>query len=77
MTRELPFNVPYPAKTALIRSFQTSWEQKSQACFDRIQRQFRVTLTQIMHAQLGRFKKLEVKVEYVMVTLPLLPMLCS
>lgn len=68
VTRELPFNVPYPAKTALIRSFQTSWEQHSHACFDRIERQFRVTLTQIMRAQLGRFKKLEVKVECVIVT---------
>ena len=68
VTRELPFNVPYPAKTALIRSFQTSWGQHSHACFDRIERQFRVTLTQIMHAQLGRFKKLEVKVECATVT---------
>lgn len=57
--------MPYPAKTALIRSFQASWEQQSQACFELVQRQFRVTLTQVMRARLGRFKKLEVKVECV------------
>ncbi|KAH9928963.1 P-loop containing nucleoside triphosphate hydrolase protein [Fomitopsis serialis] len=62
-TRELPFNVPYPAKTALIRSFQATWEQASIDCFERIQRYFRYILSQLIRSRFGRFKKLESTVD--------------
>ncbi|TFY58284.1 hypothetical protein EVJ58_g6511 [Rhodofomes roseus] len=69
MTRELPFNVPYPAKTALIRSFQTKWEQACLDCFENVQGHFKHTLAQLIHSRFGRFANLENKVDAVVMEL--------
>ncbi|KAH9909434.1 Dynamin central region-domain-containing protein [Fomitopsis serialis] len=69
MTRELPFNVPYPAKTLLIQRFQETWERECFACFEKIQRLFNRTLSQLMRDRFGRFRHLESQIEAAVMSL--------
>ncbi|KAH9843658.1 P-loop containing nucleoside triphosphate hydrolase protein [Rhodofomes roseus] len=68
-TRELPFNVPYPAKTTLIRRFQKTWEDECISCFENIQRHFRLTLSQLINRRFQRFKNLAGKIDAAIVSL--------
>ena len=53
VTRELPNNIPYPAKRSLIRNFQQTWLPHTTACFDRVS--FKSTLTELIRQQLSNW----------------------
>lgn len=44
ITRELPFNVPFRAKVALVEQFYADWHRYCQTCFDSI---YGATLTEL------------------------------
>ncbi|KAI0759259.1 P-loop containing nucleoside triphosphate hydrolase protein [Trametes elegans] len=59
VTRELPNNIPYPAKRSLIHDFQQTWALHTTACFDRVQRSFKATLTELIRHRFERFSHLK------------------
>ncbi|CCL98324.1 uncharacterized protein FIBRA_00318 [Fibroporia radiculosa] len=58
ITRELPNNVPYPAKVSLILDFQGSWENLVQCCFQRVYAEYDATVSVLMTNQFGRYENL-------------------
>ncbi|KZT66613.1 hypothetical protein DAEQUDRAFT_714663 [Daedalea quercina L-15889] len=54
-TRELPNNVPYPAKLALIKQFQSSWGILCQEVFDTVQRDFKEMLSELSKEKFDRY----------------------
>ncbi|KAK0211639.1 P-loop containing nucleoside triphosphate hydrolase protein [Armillaria fumosa] len=56
VTRELPNNVPFDAKVALITSFQHSWPASVKSCFDDVRNTVLNTLLSCVdHERLGRY----------------------
>ncbi|KAK0496696.1 P-loop containing nucleoside triphosphate hydrolase protein [Armillaria luteobubalina] len=56
ITRELPNNVPFDAKVALITSFQHSWPASVKSCFDDVRNTVLNTLLDCVdHERLGRY----------------------
>ncbi|KAK0463456.1 P-loop containing nucleoside triphosphate hydrolase protein [Desarmillaria tabescens] len=56
ITRELPNNVPFDAKVALITSFQRSWPHFVKSCFDNVRNTVLNTLLACVdHERLGRY----------------------
>ena len=65
MTRELPNNVPYPAKVALIKDFQRTWGQLCQDVFGSVSKEFHDILTEIMRQRFQRYTLLHSRVKWV------------
>ncbi|THH32770.1 hypothetical protein EUX98_g1377 [Antrodiella citrinella] len=61
LTRELPNNVPYSAKVALIRKMQTTWEHHSNTCLNAVQTRLEAVVTQLIHARFERYEVLKAK----------------
>ncbi|EIW56258.1 uncharacterized protein TRAVEDRAFT_49098 [Trametes versicolor FP-101664 SS1] len=59
VTRELPNNIPYPAKRSLIHEFQESWEAHVLDCFDRVQVDFKTSLGELVKHRFERFSHLK------------------
>ncbi|KAI0363541.1 hypothetical protein BV20DRAFT_958073 [Pilatotrama ljubarskyi] len=59
VTRELPNNIPYPAKRSLIHEFQKTWEANTIACFENVQAEFARALTELIHSRFERFHHLK------------------
>ncbi|KAI0350450.1 hypothetical protein OH77DRAFT_1068510 [Trametes cingulata] len=59
VTRELPNNIPYPAKRALIHDFQKTWRTHSIACFGSVQGEFKKSLTDLTRQRFERFPRLK------------------
>ncbi|GBE86763.1 P-loop containing nucleoside triphosphate hydrolase protein [Sparassis latifolia] len=66
ITRELPNNVPYPAKVALIQAFQNQWDRHSQNCFDAVDTEFQRTLFHIIQTKFERYEHLKTRIQLVM-----------
>ncbi|KAH9932350.1 P-loop containing nucleoside triphosphate hydrolase protein [Fomitopsis serialis] len=62
ITRELPNNVPYPAKVALIKDFQSSWGQLCQEVFDNVGKDFQDMLSELMRKKFQRYSLLHSRV---------------
>ncbi|KAI8996213.1 P-loop containing nucleoside triphosphate hydrolase protein [Trametes punicea] len=59
VTRELPNNIPYPAKRSLIQEFQKSWAMHTMACFERVQTNFKTHLVELIRSRFERFNHLK------------------
>ncbi|KAI0673304.1 P-loop containing nucleoside triphosphate hydrolase protein [Trametes maxima] len=59
VTRELPNNIPYPAKKSLIREYQETWETHALACFHRVEDEFRKSLGDLIKQRFERFHHLK------------------
>ncbi|KAI0650980.1 P-loop containing nucleoside triphosphate hydrolase protein [Trametes meyenii] len=59
VTRELPNNIPYPAKKSLIREYQETWEAHALACFHRVQDDFKRSLGDLIKQRFERFHHLK------------------
>ncbi|KAH9830095.1 P-loop containing nucleoside triphosphate hydrolase protein [Rhodofomes roseus] len=62
VTRELPNNVPYPAKVALIKDFQSGWGQLCQHVFNQVGRDFHDVLAELMRHKFQRYNLLHSRV---------------
>ncbi|PCH44638.1 hypothetical protein WOLCODRAFT_139118 [Wolfiporia cocos MD-104 SS10] len=62
VTRELPYNVPYSAKVALIQDFQKSWGTYSRDCFADVYKEFERTLQKLLQDKFVRFSHLLTRV---------------
>ncbi len=60
--RELPNNVPYFAKVALIDDFQAPWKADSQKCFNAIFKAFEKSLLQLINTRFQRYDHLRANV---------------
>ncbi|KZT66610.1 hypothetical protein DAEQUDRAFT_695305 [Daedalea quercina L-15889] len=60
--RELPNNIPYPAKVALIKDFQITWNSLCQAVFDDVTKHFQETLAQLMREEFQGYSLLHSRV---------------
>ncbi|KAF9066276.1 P-loop containing nucleoside triphosphate hydrolase protein [Rhodocollybia butyracea] len=58
LTRELPHNVPYEAKTALILQFQTTWPDAVETCFEKVKEITLKILLRNVDVHFGRFNLL-------------------
>lgn len=65
MTRELPNNIPYPAKVELIRISQSTWEAKSRSCFEGVYKEFNETVMHLIETKFSRYENLKTRVRYV------------
>ncbi|CAL1698678.1 unnamed protein product [Somion occarium] len=65
LTRELPNNVPYSAKVALIQHFQTSWKALSARCFEAVHAAFHELLCRLIDSNLSLYAHLEARVRLV------------
>lgn len=70
ITRELPYNVPFPAKLTLIQSFQTEWPEEVRECLDQVQKVLREVVVDSVNRKFGRWEGLKRRVGYVSVALP-------
>ncbi|KZT20530.1 hypothetical protein NEOLEDRAFT_1122565 [Neolentinus lepideus HHB14362 ss-1] len=61
-TWELPYNVPYDAKKALIRKFVILWAKPTNACMDGIWEILSETVTELLKSHFGQFKGLEARI---------------
>ena len=59
VTRELPNNIPYPAKRSLIQDFQNSWGTHMMRCFERVQANFKNVLGELIRERFERFHHLK------------------
>ncbi|KAI0072419.1 hypothetical protein K474DRAFT_398426 [Panus rudis PR-1116 ss-1] len=59
ITRELPGNVPYSAKTALIKQCQETWELDSQKCYREVYRALEAALLRMSEKTFGQFDNLK------------------
>ncbi|KAI9058580.1 hypothetical protein FKP32DRAFT_1761408 [Trametes sanguinea] len=59
VTRELPNNIPYPAKRSLIQEFQRSWETHVMECFEHVQMSFKTHLIELIKDRFERFSHLK------------------
>ncbi|KAJ7871922.1 P-loop containing nucleoside triphosphate hydrolase protein [Mycena leptocephala] len=58
-TRELPGDMPPPAKAALIADFQESWGASTETCFHRVRESLLEVLVQVMERIFGRYGPLK------------------
>jgi hypothetical protein len=58
-TRELPGDIPPPAKAALIADFQESWGASTETCFHRVRESLLEVLVQVMERIFGRYGPLK------------------
>lgn len=58
ITRELPDNIPFQAKVALITSFQNKWESSTKECFDVVKEATSKVLFECSEKEFGRYPKL-------------------
>ncbi|KAF8591661.1 hypothetical protein K439DRAFT_1626647 [Ramaria rubella] len=61
-TRELPNNIPFPAKVALIERFTASWEAPINDCFHAVLNRVFLTLMGLITERFGRFSLLQSRV---------------
>jgi hypothetical protein len=54
-TRELPFNVPYAAKIALIKAFFEHWEEPALTCFEAVCLPMRKCLSALQEKHFGQY----------------------
>ncbi|KAI0698693.1 P-loop containing nucleoside triphosphate hydrolase protein [Earliella scabrosa] len=59
ITRELPGNVPYAAKLALLQAFQQSWEKSMLQCFNEVQEMFKVAVAELIRLYFDRYSNLK------------------
>ncbi|KAI0673303.1 P-loop containing nucleoside triphosphate hydrolase protein [Trametes maxima] len=59
VTRELPGNVPYAAKVALIRTFQESWVDTALACFEEVLGVFKDAVADAVREMFERYANLK------------------
>ncbi|KDQ21433.1 hypothetical protein BOTBODRAFT_98847 [Botryobasidium botryosum FD-172 SS1] len=62
LTWELPGNVPYHAKTALISNITQQWQDPAKECFHGVADALRLALSGIIDKKFSRFKALEAHV---------------
>lgn len=55
--------MPYPAKVALIKDFQSSWGQLCQDVFDHVCKDFHDMLTELMRERFQRYTLLHSRVK--------------
>ena len=58
ITRELPDNIPFQAKVALITSFQSNWESSTKECFDVVREATSKMLFECSAREFRRYPKL-------------------
>ncbi|TCD68938.1 hypothetical protein EIP91_009328 [Steccherinum ochraceum] len=58
VARELPRNIPYPAKATLIQEVQSDWLTYTSDCFERILSHFDTALEALVKARFSRFNEL-------------------
>ncbi|KAI0039468.1 hypothetical protein FA95DRAFT_1504134 [Auriscalpium vulgare] len=63
ITRELPNNVPFPAKVALIIDFRSNWPMLAKRCFDAVREVALSILLERVHALFGRWDFLHVQLQ--------------
>jgi len=59
ITRELPDNIPFEAKSFLIKSFQQSWQCSMITCFDRVREAMVKILNETISLQFERYGYLQ------------------
>ncbi|KAI0650981.1 P-loop containing nucleoside triphosphate hydrolase protein [Trametes meyenii] len=59
VTRELPGNVPYAAKVALIRAFQDDWVDTALACFEEVLGMFKDAVAEAVREVFERYANLK------------------
>ncbi|KAI0820102.1 P-loop containing nucleoside triphosphate hydrolase protein [Trametes gibbosa] len=59
VTRELPNNIPYPAKRSLIEDFQETWTAQTMVCFERVEKEFKTCLMELVRNRFERFSHLK------------------
>ncbi|KAI0706855.1 P-loop containing nucleoside triphosphate hydrolase protein [Cerioporus squamosus] len=59
ITRELPGNVPYAAKLALLQDFQNTWHASASGCFDEVQDAFKESVKSLVHEYFERYNALK------------------
>lgn len=59
ITWELPNNVPFDAKHALIDEFTRKWDKPTDECFEKAFKNLTGCLDHILHRHFDRFKKLD------------------
>ncbi|KAH9921275.1 P-loop containing nucleoside triphosphate hydrolase protein [Amylocystis lapponica] len=69
ITRELPNNVPYPAKVALIQQFQHPWEGYSRMCFKAVDKELQQTLATLVQDKFQRYDNLRARIGIVVMEL--------
>ncbi|KAI0084205.1 P-loop containing nucleoside triphosphate hydrolase protein [Irpex rosettiformis] len=62
LTRELPDNVPYAVKVALIRQSQASWAKLAEGCWKNVRRAFEKVLSELVDAKFHRYDHLHTRV---------------
>ncbi|THH14151.1 hypothetical protein EW146_g6152 [Bondarzewia mesenterica] len=62
VTRQLPNNVPFPAKTSLIVEFQSKWADAANACFSRVREITMRVLLECVKSRFGRWANLHAQV---------------
>jgi len=68
ITRELPDNVPFQAKVALIASFQGTWESSTSQCFDTVRSSMLKVLFECINAKFQRYENLEAHIRRVTIS---------
>lgn len=58
VARELPNNVPYPAKVNLILKFQRTWLEHADTCLDGVRDNLTDTLLECVKQHFGRWDSL-------------------
>lgn len=69
MTRELPNNVPFEAKVALILKFQEHWAAVAQQCFETLQVNMERLLFKYVDDEFSRYHILNGHMKYSMFSL--------
>jgi hypothetical protein len=59
ITRELPNNVPFSAKVALIHQFTERWSTPVQICFEAVRTKTLAALLELVSVHFGRFAHLQ------------------
>ncbi|KAF5317462.1 hypothetical protein D9758_018043 [Tetrapyrgos nigripes] len=62
ITRELPNNVPFEAKVALITNFQTTWPSAAEKCFSSVEKATMRLLLKMIDENFGRFDMLRANI---------------
>ncbi|OCH87803.1 hypothetical protein OBBRIDRAFT_827487 [Obba rivulosa] len=61
VTRELPNNIPYPAKVELIRASQGTWLSKSRDCFEDVYKECIQTVMHLIDTRFSRYENLKTR----------------
>lgn len=64
MTRELPGNVPFEAKIALITASQETWKSSVRKCFDRVLEAMVAVLIECVDQRFQRHELLRGRLQY-------------